>query len=196
LLDRALGIDTVGVVELEDLQLDDHEREAYVASGWLDLLRILPPGEVKPGDVFVDLGSGKGRVIMLASRYRFDRVIGVELSDRLNAIARRNLGRRRCRRVEIVTADALDYETLDDATVVYMYNPFRGATFDTVIRKLIASVDRRPRTIRLIYLNPMEHDRLMATGRFRLLREAGRLRPRRDAAASSYIRMYELEPVS
>jgi SAM-dependent methyltransferase len=195
LFELALGIDTAGVVELDDLDLEDFEREGYEGSGWLDLHRMLRPGEVKPGDVFLDLGSGKGRVLMLAARYPFARVIGVEVSGRLNAIARRNLdGRRRCEHVELVTADVLDYEIPDDVTVVYMYNPFRGATFDAVIAKLIASVDRRPRTVRLIYLNPKEHDRLLATGRFRFERRAGRLRLRRDAAARSYIRLYVLQP--
>jgi hypothetical protein len=46
----------------------------------------------------------------------------------------------------------------------------------------------------VIYLNPQEHDRLMATGRFKLARKAGRQRIRRDEAARSYIRMYLLEP--
>ncbi|MBA3261853.1 MAG: class I SAM-dependent methyltransferase [Thermoleophilaceae bacterium] len=197
LFERALGIDTAGIVELAQLDAEGFEREGYEGSGWLDLRRMLRPGEVKPDDVFLDLGSGKGRVLMLAARYPFARVIGVELSERLNAIARRNLEagrrRRRCKQVELITSDVLDYEIPDDATVVYMYNPFRGATFQVVIAKLIASVDRRPRTVRLIYLNPKEHDRLKATGRFRLERKAGRLRLRRSEAARSYIRLYALE---
>ena len=48
--------------------------------------------------------------------------------------------------------------------------------------------------MRLIYLNPTEHGRLLATGRFRLVRTAGRLRLRRNEAARSYLRMYLLEP--
>jgi SAM-dependent methyltransferase len=198
LIERALRVDTGGIVEIEELGLEEFEREGYQGSGWIDLRRMLRPGEVKSTDVFVDLGSGKGRVVMLAARYPFARVIGVELSEQLNEIARRNLararGRRRCKRVEVVTADVLDYEIPADATVVYMYNPFRGATFDAVVAKLIDSVDRNPRTVRLIYLNPKEHGRLMATGRFRLERSAGRIRLRRDDAARSYIRLYVLDP--
>jgi len=196
--ERALGIDTTGIVELDELDVEGHEREGYEGSGWIDLRRMLRPGEVKPHDVFLDLGSGKGRVLLLAARSPFKRVIGVEISERLNAIARGNLEarrrRRRCGAVEVVTADLLEYEPPDDVTVVYMYNPVRGATFDAVIERLVASVDRAPRTVRLIYLNAKEHDRLMATGRFRLVRCAGRLRLRRDEAARSYIRLYLLEP--
>jgi SAM-dependent methyltransferase len=196
--ERGLGIDTTGIIEDEELYLAEPEREGYQGSGWIDLRRMLRPGEVKPHDVFVDLGSGKGKVVLLAARYPFARVIGVEISEQLNEIARRNLaaarGRRRAKQVELVTSDVLEYEIPHDATVVYLYNPFRGSLFDAVIAKLIASVDRNPRTVRLIYLNPKEHDRLMATGRFRLERKAGRLRVRRNEAARSYIRMYLLEP--
>lgn len=198
LLDPALRIDTGGIVELEDLGVAGAGREGYQGSGWLDLRRMLRPGEVGPNDVFLDLGSGKGRVVLLAARYPFARVIGVEISGALNALARRNLAegrhRRRCGSVEMITADMLHYEIPDDVTVVYLYNSVRGATFDAVIVSLIASVDRRPRTVRLIYLNPQEHERLLATGRFRLERTAGRLRLRRDEAARAYLRLYVLEP--
>jgi SAM-dependent methyltransferase len=198
LVERALNVDTVGVIELEELDVDAAEREGYEGSGWIDLRRMLRRGEVKPDDVFLDLGSGKGRVVLLAARYPFAKVIGVEISEELNAIARRNLASiripLRCKRVELVTADVLEYEIPDEVTVLYLYNPFRGETFDRVIANLIASVDRSPRTVRVIYLNPKEHDRLMGTGRFRLERVAGRLRPRRSEAAKSYIRLYVLEP--
>lgn len=197
-VERALGIDTTGIIEEEEIYVSEPEREGYQGSGWIDLRRMLRPGEVRPDDVFVDLGSGKGKVVMLAARYPFARVIGVEISEQLTEIARRNLasarGRRRAKQVELVTADVLEYEIPADASVVYLYNPFRGSLFDAVIAKLIDSVDRHPRTVRVIYLNPKEHDRLMATGRFKLARKAGRLRVRRDEAARSYIRMYLLEP--
>jgi SAM-dependent methyltransferase len=201
LVERLLGVDTGGIVELDELGVDERDREGYEGyegSGWLDLRRMLRPGEVKPTDVFVDLGSGKGKVVMLAARYPFARVIGVELSEQLSEIARRNLangrGRRRAKQVELITADALQYEIPTDSTVIYMYNPFRGEVFEAVVARLIESVDRHPRQVRLIYLNPKEHDHLMATGRFRQVRSAGRIRLHRDEAARSYIRMYVLDP--
>lgn len=198
LLDRALDIDTGGIVELEELDLPDFEREGYEGSGWLDLTRMLRRGEIRPGDVFLDLGSGKGRIVLLAARLPFARVIGVEIAEELTAIARRNLARcrlrRRCGEVELVTADARDYRIPDDVTVVYLYNAFRGATFAAVIANIIASVDRVPRPVRLIYLNPQEHAGLIGTERIRLLRTAGRLRLRRDEGARAYLRLYLLEP--
>src|SRR3984957_17090364 len=40
---------------------------------------------------FVDLGSGKGRALLLASDYPFREIIGVELSPELDQIARANI---------------------------------------------------------------------------------------------------------
>jgi hypothetical protein len=52
-----------------------------------------------------------------------------------------------------VIADVLAYRIPDEVSVVYMFNPFRGATLESVIAQLIASVDRRPRAVRVILRN-------------------------------------------
>jgi SAM-dependent methyltransferase len=189
-VDGPRSIETASVVHLEELGLASAERVRYDPSGWRDLRRVLRPEEVGPDDVFIDFGAGKGRVLLVAAgRYRFRRVIGVELAESLAAIARANIDasrrRLRCRDVEVVTADIVDYDVPDDATVAYLYNPFRGAVFDALVAKLIASVDRRPRRLRLIYRTPLEHDRLLATGRFRLERTVG--------GGYGALHLYELE---
>ena len=148
--------------------------------------------------MFADFGSGKGRVVLQAARLPFDRVMGVELSEELTAIARRNVAaaerRRRCREVELVTADVLDFDVPDDLTVAYVYNPFSGAIFEGLLQKLIESVDRAPRRLRLIYRTPLEHKRVMATRRFRVERSARGFRPGREWSDKMSIRLYELEP--
>jgi hypothetical protein len=55
-------------------------------------------------------------------------------------------------------------------TYAYMFNPFNGPTFDKVVGNIVASLDRAPRPLRVIYVMPVDHEALMATGRFRLLR--------------------------
>ena len=47
--------------------------------------------EIRPDDVFIDLGSGMGRMVLEAARYPFKRVIGVELVEQLHDLARANL---------------------------------------------------------------------------------------------------------
>jgi SAM-dependent methyltransferase len=174
-LERHLG-DSGGVVGREELGYDDHEEVPFRASGWLTLPVALRGLDVGRGDVLADLGCGKGRVVLQAARmHRFDRVIGVERSPELARLARENVerlearGRLRAGEVTIVQADIRDWDVPDDLTVAYIFNAFRGALFDEVVQALLDSYDRRPRPLRLVYVHPLEHDRLLATGRVREL---------------------------
>jgi SAM-dependent methyltransferase len=197
-VDRILNVDTADGVNLAHLGLGAPNRIDYEAGGWRDICRVLRPSEIVPGDVFLDLGSGKGRVVLAAARYGFGRVIGVELSGRLTAIARRNVAACRLRprsgTIELVTADVLAYRIPDDVSVVYMFNPFTGNIFDTAIGQLVASVERRPRTLRLILRGGANHERLIRTGQFALRRTSPGLRPGRKWREATAIRLLVLEP--
>lgn len=201
LLERRERIQTAGVIDCADLGLAGEDRIGYSPSRWWSLRRILPRRQVSADDVFIDFGSGMGRVIVeAATRYPFRAVIGVELSESLNAIARENVDRNRHRlttvTVQLMTADVLDYEIPDDVTVAYFFNPFRGQLFATVIERLIASADRRPRKLRVILRNPIEEPALTATGRFRRVRTVRGMRPTRAWSMLNSIRMYDLVPAA
>lgn len=176
--ERRYGIETAREVPLEELGLVHPDRVHYRPSEWRTLRRILSPSEVGPNDVFVDFGSGMGRILLEAAEYPFARVIGVELSEELNEIALRNVERRRarlrCRHVEVVTEDVVDYPVPDDLTIAFFANPFKGETFSAVIDNLISSFDRRPRDLRIIYNFVREEHRLLDTGRVRKIREGRR----------------------
>ncbi len=196
-LDRRHHISTSGTIQLKELGVDGAERSRYQASEWMVLRRALPRGEVDSDDVFIDYGSGMGRVVFQAARYPFKRVIGVELSTDLHKVAKENIERNRallvCQDVELILADATEYPMPDDVTVAYFANPFTGSIFSTVIEGLLASLDRRPRRLRLIYRNPVEHEYLMSTGRFRPVRRLRGLRPSKEWSDSNSTRMYEVE---
>ena len=199
LLERRHGIETLGVIELEELGLAGPGRQRYRPTEWTTLRRILRHREVGREDVFIDFGSGLGRVVYQAAlKYPFKRVIGVELSEQLNDVARRNLARNqerlRCRSVELVAGDVLDYDIPDDVTVAFFANPFQGPIFATVIERLLVSFDSHPRTLRLIYRNPVEHAHLMSTGRFRPVRRLRGMRPGADWSRSNSTIMYVATP--
>lgn len=200
LIEKRHGIETSIEANLGDFGLHDDERVRYEPSSWLALRRILPKRDVGADDVFVDLGSGKGRVVLdAAARYPFRRVIGVEIASQLTEVARANvnasLDRLRCRDIELVTADVLDYELPPDVTIAYIYNPFRGETFRMFMERMIESLDSSPRPFRLIYSTPMEHDSVTNTGRFRVIRTARGVRPTPGWSDKLSIRMYEFVPL-
>ena len=163
--DWSEGINTVGDVSYSELGFTTETGFLYEPGGWRDLKDTLG-NEVSPEDVFIDFGSGKGRMVYLAVRdYPFKRVIGVEINEKLNQIARQNILKRlanlRCRQVELVTSNVLQFEIPDDITVIYLFNPFGGNVFTSLLDQIQLSLERRPRQIRLIYRNPVMHYFLM-----------------------------------
>lgn len=194
LFERRLDVRTSGRIELDELGVGGEDRWRYEPAEWRVLPRILRRREIGPDDVFLDLGSGMGRVVLQAAQYGPRRVIGVELAPELTEIAeenvRRNLERLKCRDIELQTSDALEYEIPDDVTILFLNNPFTGSIFAQVMDKVVASLDRAPRRLRIVYRNPREHDAVIDTGRFRLVRRWQRGRRRRRPRGVA-IHLYE-----
>lgn len=194
--ERGDFIDTAPRVKLQELGLKTEERHRYQASPWLALPRALRVRDVRPMDVFVEYGCGKGRVVyQAAQRYPFRRVIGVDIAPELTEIARtnieRNRGRLRCKDVEIVTADVVEYVPPDDLTHAYFYNPFSGQVFEGAIDGIVRSLDRNPRTVTIIYCFPMLPEVIERTGRFELVRTSKALRRRH---VPSWVSVYQSRP--
>jgi len=107
---------------------------------------------------FVDLGSGKGRAILVASRFPFKKIIGVEYSEQLNVIARRNVilfpnYETRCTEIDIVCADAADFPIPDGPIVIYLFHPFGKTVLQKVVQNVSNSWEAEPRRIIVIYSN-------------------------------------------
>ena len=192
--DRRNGIDTTDVVELDAHGLAGENREDYYPTPWLALRRILKSTYIGHDDVFLDYGCGKGRVLYRAAMYPFRRIIGVEISPELAAIARANIDRSlpklKCKNVEVANADAVHYEVPDDVTVVYFFDPFHGHVFEGVLNQLRASLSRRPRTLTIIYLDPHEEQTLLRAGAV-LVRSTQGFRPSKRWAQEKSIRVYK-----
>ena len=159
------------------------DRIPYLPSAWHVLPRALRYLGVSDDDTFVDFGCGKGRVVHQAARWPFRRVIGVEISPVLAEIARTAVAARshqhRCGDVQIVASDVTEFRVPDDLTIGYFYHPFESETFDVVLRGIVDSIDRHPRRVRLIYVRPWNRtvSQVLATKRFRLLKELRRMGP-------------------
>jgi SAM-dependent methyltransferase len=152
MLERALGVETRGLVWQRDAGFG---YGLYLPTPWLVLQQLFRRLDVRDSDVFVDVGSGMGRVLLVAARHPFKRVIGVEKNLEMHEIARRNVehsrGRLNCRDVELVGGDVLDWPIPDDLSVVYLYCPFPEDVLGRFIERLLASIDGHPREVRLIY---------------------------------------------
>jgi SAM-dependent methyltransferase len=162
---RADSVDSVGSSEF----INGGDNTPYQPCGWLPMRRSLKDLNPVATDVFVDLGSGKGQMLIIAALHPFKRVTGVEYDQELAELSRRNIKgaspRFRAREIEVITADALEWDFEDDISIVFMFNPFVGQTFQAVVGKVFASFDRNPRELHINYAFPWEHDWLLTTGR-------------------------------
>jgi len=105
---------------------------------------------------FVDVGCGKGRVLLLATEFPFRRILGVEASKALCDIARSNVGkasrtRAGCERISVVHADATTFDIPDDAALFYFYEPFALDVSVAVLERIEESIRRLPRSVVLCF---------------------------------------------
>jgi SAM-dependent methyltransferase len=170
LFERRYGVDTLGKEGLDERGLAAPDRIYHAASPTITLRRALERAGAGPADVLADVGSGKGHALIVAGQLPYRRIIGVELAEDWNRIAQQNVERAKprlaCQDYEFVTGDALEWEIPDDLTVVYMYCPFLGSTFDAFLERLVAAYDRHPRPLRLVYGYAFEHNRIVRHERF------------------------------
>jgi SAM-dependent methyltransferase len=108
---------------------------------------------------FVDLGSGKGRALLLASGYPYREVIGVELSPVLDRIARVNIaryagGHEHGMRIRCVQADAAEFCWPPGPLLVYMWNAFTEPVMRRVLKNLRAALTGQSREMYLVYVHP------------------------------------------
>ena len=106
---------------------------------------------------FVDLGCGKGRVVLIAAQQPFRRVLGVEISSELAAVARANVTRYRSppdllAPIEIVNADVTTFQLPAGDILVHLYHPFETPVTEAVLRRLEASDDLSGRRVTIAYL--------------------------------------------
>ncbi len=112
---------------------------------------------------FIDLGSGKGRTLLMASDYPFVRILGVELLPSLHQIAQENLRRyksesQKCFTLESICADATAFQLPADPLVIFLFNPFPESGMRQVIANLDQSLREHPRPVYVLYHNPLlEH---------------------------------------
>jgi len=109
---------------------------------------------------FIDLGSGKGRVLLMAADYPFRRIMGIELLLELHRVAQENLRQyksnsQRCFTLKTICGDAREFTFPLEPTVLYLFNPLPEAGLLQVIRSVDRSLREQPRPLYVLYHNPL-----------------------------------------
>ncbi len=124
--------------------------------------------------VFVDVGCGKGRALLLAAELPFREVVGVELNRELAEVARGNaerwkeLGRAKSP-MRVVCGDATEVEMPRGPLLVYLYNPFRAEVLRRLLGRLDGWAAETGGAVEVIYLYPEEEEVFAEFSRFRRL---------------------------
>lgn len=172
--DRANGVDTSGDVPAAYLDTTSDNRalgHQFVPTSvrsFNHTMKLLPRDV--SGFSFVDVGSGKGRTLLLAARFPFRKIIGIEYAGSLADIAARNVASYRgpplrCTEIESVCTDATTAFYPRTPLVLYFSNPFESEIFDKVFARILESYREAPRPILLIYASGMDDvlERVSAT---------------------------------
>lgn len=142
------------------------------------VVRSLPIGNYSDY-TFIDIGSGKGRMLLLASEFPFRKIVGVEMREDLHAQALENVRRFRqpnakCSQIECILEDATRYDFPVGKLVVYLFNPFSADVLSQVLRRLDESAEQHPREIVLVYVYPEFGSQIKTMRNFQMIEETDR----------------------
>lgn len=168
LLDRRLGIQTIGQVEVAESAAIEPGHEHLANAVFYEPLqfgkfrRLIRAAQ--PFDpaccTFIDYGAGKGRALVLAADLGFRHVVGVELFESLCAEAKRNIAAFAARQapgaaaIELLCMDAAAYRPPAGDLFCYFYNPFDDVVMRKVLVHIQAAHEAARRRIVIAYSNP------------------------------------------
>jgi hypothetical protein len=120
---------------------------------------------------FIDVGSGKGRALLMAADYPFRRILGIELLPELHRVAKENIGKyksdsQQCFAIDCVAGDACEFAFPPEPTVLYLFNPLPESGLVRLIGNLERSLQDHPRPVFVLYHNPLLEPVLTRNGAF------------------------------
>ena len=153
--ESTVGVDFDAVLENREIGTGS-ESQRYQATNRNAFLTLLEALRPTADDVFVDVGSGKGKMIYYAAQLGFEKCVGIELAASLLLLAERNLRRLGLTAdVELLQRDAskIPAAELANGTVFYLYNPFFEETLSKFLAIVAESHALRRRPIKVVYCN-------------------------------------------
>jgi SAM-dependent methyltransferase len=169
--EKRYGIDTTGADDLKVLEergVDIDNATLYMPASY-DLLHILFE-QVNWNEVthFVDIGCGKGRAMCVAAYHGAKKLTGVDFSREFCEKARQNLSITQKQIPTMVHRvlhnDAFYFEIPDDCNCLFFFNPFDDVIMSGVVENIAMSLERKPRSIQVLYINPLQKHLFLEAG--------------------------------
>lgn len=169
--EKKYGIRTIGTYDLSaDVPAEDRENATmyepvnYYTATWL--FDHLQSTDLKT--TLLDVGCGKGRILAIGAAYGFRELTGIDLSPRLCQDA--TITARKIKQsipdanIIIECRDARFYDIPDTTGVIFLFNPFNEIVTEAFIGKVNESLQRKPRSLKVLYANPQCREQWLAEG--------------------------------
>lgn len=161
-IERLRGLD-FSMRDKSTLAATDGVMHGYCVTPPEHFRAILQELDFSQDRMFLDIGCGKGLVLKLAGEHPgFSKCGGVEYNKKLAGICVQNMHRLGLDDVSVWVGDAQEFEDYESYDTFYFFNPFGPEIFQDVIKKLPSHGTT------VIYHNPICHQLVLDTGRFRL----------------------------
>ena len=174
--DREYDIDTTRKLDRSKLDVSADKRTQSWSYHAIDFNRFKRIMKHLPLDFssfcFIDVGSGKGRVLFLIEELKCQHIIGIEHSNALHRIAENNLKKYLAKtqskaQFELLNIDALDFKYPTKPTIVFLFNPFMEDVMIRFLNNLNKSLEEAPRQVWVVYVNPTERQAFEKTKIFK-----------------------------
>jgi len=170
--ERKYHIDTIGEDELKSLKekgVDISHATMYMPVSYYVLERLLKETIKYGGNkTFLDIGCGKGRAMIVAAKYGFEHISGIDFSkeycEDAASATRQYSTENAAVHFSIIHKDAARYNIPKDITTIFMFNPFDEVIMGEVVSNIMKSQEQFPRTIRVLYVNPLHKSIFLDNG--------------------------------
>ena len=102
---------------------------------------------------FIDIGSGKGKALIIANKLGFINGTGYEINSDLCEIGNKNLQLVKASKFKILNQNAVNPKIIPDFRVCYFYNPFNKQMTKKFIKIIEGKKSKNKKF--LIYINPL-----------------------------------------
>ena len=127
-----------------------HGSVPYLPCGVEEILAMVRDVPLRQDDTFVDLGSGLGRVAILAHLLSGARARGIEIQEPLVIDARQRCAALSLPAVTFAHANVADVAL--DGSVFFLYAPFNGAMLTRVLERLEEAARKRSIVVCTVHL--------------------------------------------
>lgn len=126
---------------------------------------------------FIDVGSGRGRVLTIASQFAFDRIIGVEFAKELHDEATQYIHSHPSqlvspKKIELLNVDATTFDIPNGPCLFYLFNPFGEPVMESFLEHVLTSYEANPRPMKFAYSNPVHLNVFLKRKDLKLVRKS------------------------